>query len=215
MTAIAIDGPAGAGKSTVARAVAQALGFTYVDTGAMYRALALRALEDGVDPTDEGEAAALAERIELSLRDDRVALDGRDVTVSIRRPEVTRASADIAKHPGVRRALVEMQRRIAAQGDVVMEGRDIGTEVLPRAEVKIFLTASLGERALRRGREVGVGDEKALECLREAISERDDVDSNRVVSPLVQAPDAIVLDSTGKDVEEIVSAVVALAKARS
>jgi len=215
VTAIAIDGPAGAGKSTVARSVAEALGFTYVDTGAMYRAMALCALEAGVDPADADATGRLAEQVDLTLSPGRVLLDGRDVTGSIRSAEVTRASAEIAKHRTVRRALVHMQRRIAAGADVVMEGRDIGTEVLPDAEVKVFLTASLDERALRRAQEVGIGDDGQLDQLRSSIQERDSVDSNRAVSPLTQAPDAVLVDSTGRSVEAIVAEVVSLARQRS
>lgn len=215
MTAIAIDGPAGAGKSTVARGVAEALGFTYVDTGAMYRAIALCVLEQGIDPADEVGASELAGRVRLSLSHGRVLVDDRDVTSSLRRPDVTTASAEIAKHPGVRRALVGMQRRIAQDADVVMEGRDIGTEVLPEAGVKVFLTASLDERTVRRGREMGAGDEGSLDELRAAMSERDRADSTRAVSPLVQAPDAVVVDSTGRDIEDVVDEVVRLARART
>ncbi|MBW3594631.1 MAG: (d)CMP kinase [Actinobacteria bacterium] len=214
MTAVAIDGPAGAGKSTVARAVADALGFTYVDTGAMYRAIALRALERGIDPADAGAAAELASSVDLTLRDGGVYVDGRDVTGSIRSADVTRSSAQIATHAGVRAALVEMQRRMASAVDVVMEGRDIGTHVLPNAPVKVFLTASLDERAHRRAREVGA-DDGELDALRTAISERDEVDRGRVVSPLAQAPDAVVIDTTGRSVDEVVAEIVDLVTERS
>ena len=213
MTAIAIDGPAGAGKSTVARSVAEALGFTYIDTGAMYRAIAFCAMEADIDPTDPDAADSLASRIELTLEGDRVLVDGRDVTGAIRTPTVTRASAEIAKHPGVRSALVRTQRSLASVTDVVMEGRDIGTEVLPDAELKIFLTASLDERAVRRGAEFGVEDVASLDELKTAISKRDNIDTSRAVSPLVQAPDAVVIDSTARSIEDIVAEVVALARA--
>lgn len=212
MIAIAIDGPAGAGKSTVARAVADRLGFTYVDTGAMYRAVALCTLERGVDPGDERGAAEVAGAIDIAIAGGRVRVDGRDISGSIRQPDVTRASADVARHPAVRDALVAIQRRMASEGDVVMEGRDIGTQVLPDAPVKVFLTASLDERAVRRGRETGVGDD-GLEALRAAISERDSSDMSRDASPLVQAADAVVVDSTGKSIADVVDEIVRLVEA--
>lgn len=215
MTAIAIDGPAGAGKSTVARAVADALGYTYVDTGAMYRAIALCALEADVDPADAEAVHAIASRLDITLDGSHVLVDGHDVTGSIRTPAVTNASAQTAKHPAVRSALVEAQRRIASGTDVVMEGRDIGTEVLPDADVKVFLTASLDERAFRRGAEFGVDDAGALGELKAAISKRDTIDANRDVSPLVQASDAVVIDSTGRTVEDIVSEIVGLVRERA
>lgn len=210
MTAIAIDGPAGAGKSTVARAVAAALGFTYIDTGAMYRAVALRALEEGVDPADASAATVLASRVRLRLSDDAVFVDDRDVTGLIRAEDVTRASAQIARHPGVRDALVAVQRRLADEGDAVMEGRDIGTKVLPQAAVKVFLTASLDERALRRAKEADVGPDE-LPALRDAIEERDRTDMDRDESPLVKAADAVVVDTTGRSIPEIVEEIVSLA----
>ena len=213
MTAIAIDGPAGAGKSTVARAVADALGYTYVDTGAMYRAIALRALEAGVDPTDADASTGLAEEIDLAVPDGAVMLDGRDVSGLIRTEEVTRASAEIAKHPGVRDALVSLQRRLARDGDVVMEGRDIGTKVLPDAEVKVFLTASFDERASRRAQDEGLSDPSQLEELRTAIAARDRSDIERDESPLVQAPDAIPVDSTGRPIADVVEQIARLARA--
>lgn len=213
MTAIAIDGPAGAGKSTVARAVADALGYTYVDTGAMYRAIALRALEAGVDPADAGESTRLAEEMDLALPDGAVMLDGRDVSGLIRTEEVTRASAEIAKHAGVRDAMVSLQRRLARDGDVVMEGRDIGTKVLPDAEVKVFLTASFDERAARRAQDEGLTDPSQLEELKAAIAARDRSDMERDESPLVQAPDAIAVDSTGRPIADVVEEIAQLARA--
>ena len=212
MTAIAIDGPAGAGKSTVARAVAEALGFTYIDTGAMYRAIALRALEAGIDPSDPEAAARLASSVDMALENGAVFVDGRDVSDLIRTEDVTRASAQIATHPGVRDALVLVQRRLASEGDVVMEGRDIGTKVLPDAEVKIFLTASLGERTSRRAGDVGVTEPGELEKLRNAIAARDRSDMERDESPLVQAPDAVVVDSTDRSISDVVEEVARLAK---
>ena len=213
MAAIAIDGPAGAGKSTVARAVADALGFTYVDTGAMYRAVALCALQNAVDPADPGGVAALAEGVDIELDDGRVLVDGRDVSSQIRSGDVTRASAEVARHPGVRAHLVQMQRRAAAERDVVMEGRDIGTQVLPDAEVKVFLTASLDERALRRARQIGAQDE-GVDELKADIKDRDETDSTRELSPLVQPPDAVAVDTTGKKIDEVVAEVVDLARSK-
>ena len=214
MSKVAIDGPAGAGKSTLARALAAQLGFTYVDTGAMYRAVALAVLDRGVDPDDADGAAIVAAEAEIELDQERVALDGRDVTALIRAADVTAASARVARHPGVRRALVAKQRRIATERDVVMEGRDIGTEVLPDADVKVFLTASIDERAVRRGREVGIADDVELRDLKTAIERRDESDTNRALSPLKQAPDAVVVDSTGKTIEGVVAEVVAVVRER-
>lgn len=209
MTAVAIDGPAGAGKSTVARAVADELGFTYIDTGAMYRAIALRVLEDGIDPMDADAVSRLASGVHLSLADGAVMVDGRDVTNAIRTEDVTQASARIARHPGVREALLAVQRRLAAEGDVVMEGRDIGTKVLPDAEVKVYLTASLDERTLRRAQQTGV-DEAEMSSLKATIEERDRSDMEREESPLVQAPDAVVVDSTDKPVSTVVKEIASL-----
>ena len=211
MTAVAIDGPAGAGKSTVARAVADELGFTYIDTGAMYRAVALRALDHGIDPTDGDAVSRLASGIDLSLADGAVMVDGRDVTDAIRTEDVTRASARIARHPGVREALVAVQRRLAAEGDVVMEGRDIGTKVLPDAEVKVFLTASLDERTSRRAHQTGV-DQAEIATLKATIEERDRSDIERDESPLVRAPDAVVVDSTDKPIPDVVAEIARLLK---
>ena len=213
MSAVAIDGPAGAGKSTVARAVADALGFTYVDTGAMYRSVALAALAKGVDPSDAGGATEVATGLQIELRDEMVLLECHDVTRSLRAPEVTTASAAVARHPGVRSALVEIQRHAATEGDVVMEGRDIGSVVLPDADVKVFLTASLEERTARRAKDMGVTDAD-LDDVRASIERRDESDQSRQESPLVQAPDAVVVDTTGKTIEEVVAEVVALARER-
>ena len=206
MTTVAIDGPAGAGKSTVARALADRLGMTYVDTGAMYRAVALAALEQGVDPTDGAAVGDLALRVRVGAAGDKVTLDGRDVTTRIRGTDVTGAAATIAAHGAVRAALVAVQRRAAADGDVVMEGRDIGTKVLPKADVKVFLTASLDERAARRGRDEGVSKDR-LSDVAEAIAERDRRDSTRSESPLAKAPDAVELDTTAMPLDEVVATV--------
>jgi cytidylate kinase len=197
---IAIDGPAGAGKSSVARAVASELGFTYLDSGAMYRCVALAALQRGVSP----ELVASSVRIELG---ERVLLDGEDVSEAIRAPEVSEAASRAAASPAVRSAMVAEQRRLLAHGDWVAEGRDIGTVVAPGAEVKVFLTASPAERARRRAAELGVDQ---AEVLREQQI-RDERDSTREHSPLEAAPGAVVLDTTGMTQAEVVRRVAALA----
>ena len=207
MTAIAIDGPAGAGKSTVARAVAARLGYRYVDTGAMYRALALAAIERGVE--GPSGLAELASSIELGSRDGRTLLNGADVTDRIREADVTARVSAVAARPEVRTALVARQRRVAAAEDVVMEGRDIGSAVLPDAPVKVFLTASLEERARRRAAETG----EAMTGVMAAIEERDRADSRRAASPLTRADDAVHIDTTGRTIDEVVDEIVALARA--
>ncbi|MGH2790608.1 MAG: (d)CMP kinase [Actinomycetota bacterium] len=205
MTVVAIDGPAGAGKSTAARAVARALGFDYLDTGAMYRAVALAALERNLPPDDPDVLGSLADSIQIELRGEQVMLDGRDVSVAIRKDPVTAIVSRVAAVPGVRRAMAVRQRHIAESSDVVMEGRDIGTAVAPDAEVKIFLTASIRERAERRAGQSGrAADEGVIEDLVRSIEERDQADTSRSDSPLVRADDAVLIDSTSKGVEEVV-----------
>lgn len=205
MSTVAIDGPAGAGKSSVARAVAEALGFRYLDTGAMYRAVALAVLESDVDVHDENAVGSLVRRLEIDLDGHTVHVDGRDVTSRLRGKDVTEHAARIARHGAVREALVAHQRKLAASGDVVMEGRDIGTEVLPGADVKIFLTASLGERARRRSRQLGLSDDGgALSEIQADIERRDHSDRNRDISPLIEADDATVVDTTGMPLEDVV-----------
>jgi cytidylate kinase len=189
----AIDGPAGAGKSTVARALASRLGFTYLDSGAMYRAVALASLERHADPAE----IAGALRIELG---ERVLLDGRDVTELIRTPEVSAAASRVAAEPAVRAAMVGEQRRLLAHGDWVAEGRDIGTVVAPAAELKVFLTADPHERARRRADELGI--ERSQVLAEQTI--RDQRDSTRPDSPLRPAEDAVALDTTGLTVEQVV-----------
>ena len=199
---VAIDGPAGAGKSTVARAVAGSLGFTYLDSGAMYRSVALAALERGSSPA----AVAPSLRIELG---DRVLVDGRDVSEAIRSPEVSEAASVAAAQPLVRQAMVQEQRRLLSAGDWVAEGRDIGTVVAPRAEVKVFLTASSEARAQRRAAELGV--DPATVQAEQAI--RDQRDSDREHSPLHAAPDAHTIDSTHLTLPEVVARIVSLVAA--
>lgn len=214
---IAIDGPVGSGKSTVARRVAALMGYIYVDTGAMYRAVALKAERRGVRFDAAGELTALAGETRIDLRAEdgtqRVFLDGEDVTASIRTPEVSQGASKVAVVPGVRRVLVAEQRRAGAEGGVVMEGRDIGSVVFPDAELKIFLTASPEIRAERRWREhQQKGDSIDLPRTLEEIHERDRRDSGRASSPLIRAKDAVVVDSTAMDPEEVARLVVLLAE---
>jgi CMP/dCMP kinase len=216
---IAIDGPVGSGKSTLARRVAEMTGYVYIDTGAMYRAVALKALRRAmaIDPENGAplEALARATRIDLRAQDggQRVFLDGEDVTGAIRTPEVAQAASKIAVIPGVRHVLVAEQRRAGHQGGVVMEGRDIGSVVFPDAEVKIFLTASPEVRAERRWREHRQkGDAIDLARTLEEIRERDRRDQERASSPLVRAADAVVVDSTAMEPEEVARLVVMLVR---
>lgn len=200
---IAIDGPAGAGKSSVAKAVAARLGFTYLDSGAMYRCVGLAALERGEEPA----AVAHVIRIELG---ERIQLDGRDVTAAIRAPEVSEAASRVAAEPAVRAAMVAEQRRLMANGDWVAEGRDIGSVVAPKAELKVFLTADADERARRRAAELGADPQTVLAEQRI----RDERDLRRQDSPLLAAPDAVMIDATALNLDEVVARVVALVRAR-
>jgi CMP/dCMP kinase len=214
---IAIDGPVGSGKSTLARRVAELMDYIYIDTGAMYRAVALKAERRGVpfDAADQLTSLASDTRIDLRAEDDgqRVFLDGEDVTASIRTPEVSQGASKVAVVSGVRHVLVAEQRRAGAQGGVVMEGRDIGSVVFPEAELKIFLTASPETRAARRWREhQQKGDAIDLPRTLEEIRERDRRDSERASSPLIRAKDAVVVDSTAMDPEEVARLVVMLAQ---
>jgi len=199
MTVVAIDGPAGAGKSTVARAVADELGFTYLDTGAMYRGIALAAAERGVAP------ATIASTLKIEPGE-RILVDGRDVSDEIRTPEVSEAASRAAADPEVRRAVVEQQRRLIAAGDWVAEGRDIGTVVAPDAEVKVFLTADPEERARRRAVELGLDPARVL--AEQTI--RDERDRTREHSPLEPAAGAVVLDSTHMSLREVVARIAEL-----
>jgi cytidylate kinase len=210
---IAIDGPVGAGKSTVARALARRLGFQYVDTGAMYRSVAWAAIRRGVALSDERAVAGLARGLEVEFlpdaRGQRVVVDGEDATDAIRRPEMSEASSVVSAHPSVRDAMVALQRRMGARGDVVMEGRDIGTVVFPDAEIKVYLDASLEERAERRFRELqGRGERVAYEEVRRALEDRDHRDSTRAHSPLRVAEGAMVVNSTGMTVDDVVDEIV-------
>jgi cytidylate kinase len=200
---VAIDGPAGAGKSSVARGAATALDFTYLDSGAMYRSVALAALERRAAP------AQIADQVRIEIGD-RVLLDGRDVSAAIRAPAVSEQASRAAADPMVRAAMVRQQRRLLASGDWVAEGRDIGTVVAPDAELKVFLTASPEERARRRAAELGA--DPATVLAEQAI--RDQRDVSREHSPLVASPDAVVLDTTGLSLAEVVTRVVALVNER-
>lgn len=212
---IAIDGPAGAGKSTIARLIAARLGIIYLDTGAMYRAVGLKALRGGVSPEDENAVRAMLNVTAVDVKADgagtRVFLDGEDVTGEIRRHEVSKAASDISAVPCVRLKMVELQRGIASQKDIVLDGRDIGTFVLPDAEVKIYLTASAEERARRRFRELTEKGEKCdLAAIRADIEKRDYNDSHRALAPLRQAADATVVDTTDMTIDEAADKIIAL-----
>ena len=213
---IAIDGPAGAGKSTVAKIVAEKLGYTYIDTGAMYRAVAWKTLQQSSEATDEAILCAV-EGIDVRLActdsGTRVTVDGTDVTGEIRTPEVTHIVSRVAALGPVREKMVELQRAMAANGAVVMDGRDIGTNVLPNADVKIFLTASVEERARRRYDEMKEkGYAVDFDDLKKEIASRDKQDSEREISPLRQAEDAILLDSTALSIDAVVARVMELSE---
>ena len=208
---IAIDGPSGAGKGTIARALASRLSYRHVDTGAMYRAIGWKALREGIQLDDEAAVAALSERAVLDVEDDRVAIDGDEVGHAIRTPEMDRAAATVARHPAVRRTLVSRQRAAGAPGGVVMEGRDIGTVVFPDADLKIYLDASPEERARRRANDPAhrAPAGRVLSDVATALAERDKSDSTRAVSPLAVAADAVHIDTTGLSVEAVVDRVMA------
>ena len=214
---IAIDGPAGAGKSSLARRLAERLGFTYIDSGAMYRAVALWAMRQSLDTADlhRMEQLARAAGIELQPAGTRVLLNGEDVTAAIRTAEVGRQASVVAAIPGVRRALVEKQRALGERTSVIMEGRDIGTVVFPDADVKIFLDADQGERVKRRQRDFKQqGDAPPAEAIADEIRERDRRDRTRAEAPLTQAPDAVYLDSTGLSLDQVEEQILKLVRAR-
>ena len=215
---IAIDGPAGAGKSSVSKRVADRLGYLYIDTGAMYRAIALLALRAGVPFDDETALTALAEHADLQLHPApggcRVMLNGEDVSEKIRLPEVGNAASPVSACGGVRKALVAMQQAMAKQQQVVMDGRDIGTVVLPDAACKIFLTAAPRERAKRRALELeGKGLPVDIDAIEQEIAARDHRDSTRSNSPLRQAEDAVLVDNSNMTIEQTVEKIIALAGA--
>jgi CMP/dCMP kinase len=215
---VAIDGPAGAGKSTVARRIADRLGFVYINTGAMYRAIALWALRNGtaLDDMHRLERLSLEAKIEFGPGDGSIRLNGEDVTEFLYTPEVSAAASRVSVVPGVRRALLPLQRGIAQKASVVMEGRDIGTVIFPEAQVKIFLDANPQERARRRAEElrsVGVGP--AVNTISAEIHERDARDRMRRESPLVQAPDAVLLDTTALSLDEVEERILQLVRTRT
>lgn len=215
---IAIDGPSGAGKSTLAKRLAEDLGFIYLDTGAMYRALALKVLREGVDLADDARLAALVKSTEIDLQEDRgkprVILDGRDVAPDIRTPEVSQMASKVSAVKSVRARMLDLQRAMGERGSVVAEGRDIGTVIFPQAEVKIFLDASVRERARRRHAELrSAGREVEFEATLREMEERDKRDSERDLAPLRKAEDALLIDSSSASADEVAKKV--LAKIRS
>lgn len=213
---IAIDGPAGAGKSTIAKKVARLLGFLYIDSGALYRAVALSALEEQIDPQDEAALARLLQGLQLDLSEDAkgnqvVQVNGRDVSRAIRDNKVSQVVSAYSAVPVVRQLVTARIQALAASRDVVMDGRDIGSVVLPQADVKVFLTASVAERARRRLLQLQAqGEAVGQEALEAEIAARDQKDRERAVAPLVQAPDALYLDSSNMDIDEVCQHILAL-----
>jgi len=207
---IAIDGPAGAGKSTVARGVAAALGFTYLDSGAMYRAVALAALDRGIDLVDDEALGELAWDLAIDFDGDTIRLDGRPVEGRIRTPEVTVAASRVSRHPQVRRAMVKRQRELIAAGNYVAEGRDIGTVVSPDSPLKVFLTANEEERARRRAAESG----EAVSAVQSAMRDRDARDQQRADSPLRRAEGSVDIDTTDVTADQVIERIVELARER-
>ncbi len=215
---IAIDGPSGAGKGTVARALAARLHYLHVDTGAMYRAVAWKARAQGIDLADEAAVAALAARTRIQVGNGTTRVDGEDVAQAIRTPEIDVAAASVARQPAVRAVLIAQQRELGRAGGVVMEGRDIGSVVFPDAPVKIFLDASPEERARRRSQDplhaigrAGLG----IAEVATALEARDRSDRSRAASPLTHAPDAVLMDTTGVPVERVIEEILALVHSRS
>ena len=212
---ITLDGPAGAGKSSAARALARRLGWCYIDTGAMYRAVALAALERGITLEDSPRVAELAESIRIEFSNGAVLVDGRDVSTEIRTERITLATRPVADAPPVRDAMKKVQRRMAEGIDVVTEGRDQGSVVFPQAELKVFLTASAEERARRRHREeIDRGQSATLEAVLEAQSRRADADRTRPVGAMLPADDAVVLETDGMSPEQVIDRLIALLEAR-
>ncbi|WP_352400507.1 (d)CMP kinase [Anaerotignum sp.] len=215
--AIAVDGPAGSGKSSVAKAVAKELEIIYVDTGAMYRGVAYFCIQKGIDPSDEVSVLALLEEINLEIQPQkggqRILLDGEDITSKIRTQEIGQGASDVGKIQSVRQKLGDMQRDMAKRSSVIMDGRDIGTFVLPQAEVKIYMDAGVDERARRRMEELEAKGEKPnFETIRQEIIQRDENDMNRVHSPLCKAEDAVYLDTTFMSIEEVVNKILEICK---
>lgn len=220
MKQIALDGPAGAGKSTIAKKIAEKLQFVYIDTGAMYRTLALACLKQGVDTADEERVSETAEAADLDIRyidgSQHMFLEGEDVSGQIRTEEVSKAASDTSKFQRIRDRLVYLQQQLAEKYNVVMDGRDIGTVVLPNADLKIYMTASVEVRALRRYREyLEKGQECDLEAIKEDIAQRDYNDIHRANSPLRQAQDAILLDTSDMSIDEVTDAIIRLYEERA
>ena len=217
---IAIDGPSGAGKSTLAKALAEALGFLYVDTGAIYRTVGLRAFRAGADPSDPAAVVPLLEGLDIGMRHagdglQRMYLNGEDVTEAIRRHEISAYASAVSAIPAVRAFLLEQQRSLAREHDVVMDGRDIGTVVLPEADVKIFLTAAPEVRARRRWLELKQrGQETGFDTVLRDVLARDEQDTHRSAAPLRQAEDAVLADTTDKDLEQSLALLTQIAKER-
>jgi cytidylate kinase len=214
---VAIDGPSGAGKGTIARGVATRLRYRHIDTGAMYRAVAWKAIHDRMDLSDEAALSVLAGRINLDVAEGRVRVGDHDIAAAIRTPEIDTASAIVARYPRVREALIARQRTLGAEGGVVMEGRDIGTVVFPGAQVKIFLDASPEERARRRAADPSHTAGRGVAAIQDvamALEERDRSDRTRAVSPLTQAPDAVVIDTTTLSIEDAVERVMDVVRRR-
>lgn len=216
---IAIDGPAGAGKSTIAKKVAKELGFIYVDTGAMYRSMALYFIRNGIKSDEEDRITSVCDNIQVSIDyvngEQQVMLNGENVNAFIRTEEVSRMTSDTSKYPVVREKLLSLQRELASKKNVIMDGRDIGTCVLPDAEVKIYLTASSAERARRRyAEQVERGIECDIEQIEKDIIARDEQDMNREIAPLKQAEDAVYLDSSDMNIEQVVKAIIDIYKSK-
>ena len=212
---IAIDGPAGAGKSTIAKSVAKKLGFIYVDTGAMYRAIGLYMLQRGIDPEEEEKISEACKQVEVTIEyingEQQVILNGVNITGLIRTEEAGKMASAVARFSAVRKKMVELQMKLAASANVIMDGRDIGTVVLPGADLKIYLTASTKERALRRWKELkDKGNESDITDIEEDIRKRDFQDMNREISPLKQAEDAVLLDSSDLTIEEVIDKIISL-----
>lgn len=213
--AVAVDGPAGSGKSTVAKEIAKALGILYIDTGAMYRTVGMACLKKGIDPTDEEAVVASLDSLDMKIFPEaggqRILLDGEDITSRIRTEEIGKAASSVAAYQKVREKLVEIQQGLAKEQSVIMDGRDIGTKVLPDAEVKIYLDASVEERAKRRVGELEAQGKTAdLETIREEIAQRDYQDMHRENSPLCRAEDAVNVDTTGLDIPAVTAKLLAL-----
>ena len=213
---IAIDGPSGAGKGTVARAIAASLGYQHIDSGAMYRAVGWKALRDGLALDNEEALSRMAAGSRIDVGASRVTIDDEDVTRAIRTPEVDRAAAAVARLPGVRAILVSLQRGLGAEGGVVMEGRDIGTVVFPDADVKIYMDASAEERARRRAHDPAhSGGPAAVADVASLLTARDEIDRTRAVSPLQPSADAVMVDTTGKTIEDVVGEVLGIVRRKA